>query len=528
MEKEEREAIFKAHPRPDAKACAVPMPDKYITDFLGNKFPKDQDAQDKKIQASVLAITRPLTSAWQTLLEASVGEDTDLRVPATDVVDMIQRTICMIGNSSELISQKRRANILAAIDRSWGKFSTEKFTDKEMLFGEKFQSRLTDRVDTETALAKAVSITKCHKEKESFSRREGQRSEKFFRQGPAVKYGDGRAEDPCRTANRDTHSGEDTAKEGSIQDQDKSPTSTSPDSHRIKQATDQTTTKKPESHRGDSRSSSISTSKQITRRRNTIRLGYIREKWGETSGRSAGILLPKLGKAHNRSLGTRGGIRISPRASLHTSPKEVAEGTWNGQTKVSSPLKGDRSANQKESSNPSPSSRRKLHQPNDPCTKRRRSMETSDRFERAESIRGPTPLQDGRNHSDEGFGTEGRLDGETRHEGCLLISPHIPSTSKIPQVPMAREDLGIQESSFRTTECPSCVHKASKTNCCIVEEAGHKMYFISGRHADYVSIQGGSTITASNSNRIANLTGIHNQHWDFEYNRCPWLSRSRS
>ena len=110
-------------------------------------------------------------------------------------------------------------------------------------------------------------------------------------------------------------------------------------------------------------------------------------------------------------------------------------------------------------------------------------METSDRFERVESIRGPTPLQDGRNHSDEGFGTEGQLDGETRHEGCLLISPHIPSTSKIPQVPMAREDLGIQESSLRTTECPSCVHKASKTNCCIVEEAGHKMYFISGRHA---------------------------------------------
>ena len=103
-------------------------------------------------------------------------------------------------------------------------------------------------------------------------------------------------------------------------------------------------------------------------------------------------------------------------------------------------------------------------------------------------------------------------DGETRHEGCLLISPHIPSTSKIPQVPMAREDLGIQESSLRTTECPLCVHKASKTNCCIVEEAEHKMYFISGRHADYVSIQGGSTITASNSNRIVNLTGIHNQH----------------
>ena len=54
-----------------------------------------------------------------------------------------------------------------------------------------------------------------------------------------------------------------------------------------------------------------------------------------------------------------GGIRISPRASLHTSPKEVAKGTGNGRRKVSSPLKGDRSTDRKESSNPSPSSKRK-------------------------------------------------------------------------------------------------------------------------------------------------------------------------
>ena len=94
----------------------------------------------------------------------------------------------------------------------------------------------------------------------------------FFDRALLSSTGTDRAEDPRRTANRGTHRGEDTAKEGSIQDQDKSPTSTNPYSHRIKQATDQTTTKKPESHRGDSRSSSISTSKQITRRRNTVRL----------------------------------------------------------------------------------------------------------------------------------------------------------------------------------------------------------------------------------------------------------------
>ena len=35
LEKEEREAIFKAHPRPDSKVCTVPI-------FLGSKFPNCQ------------------------------------------------------------------------------------------------------------------------------------------------------------------------------------------------------------------------------------------------------------------------------------------------------------------------------------------------------------------------------------------------------------------------------------------------------------------------------------------------------
>ena len=127
----------------------------------------------------------------------------------------------------------------------------------------------------------------------------GKEVRSFFDRVLLSSTGMDKAEGPHCTANRGTHRGEDTAKEGSIKDLDKSPTSTSPDSHRIKQATDQTTIKKLESHRGDSRSSSIFTSKQITRRRNTVRLGDIRENWEETSGSSAGILLTKLGKAHN-------------------------------------------------------------------------------------------------------------------------------------------------------------------------------------------------------------------------------------
>jgi len=97
----------------------------------------------------------------------------------------------LVGNSSELISHKLKANILTTIDPSWSKFSTEKFTDKEMLFGDSFQSKLTGRVEKETALAKAVLITTWHKERYSSSRKGGQKGSNLFQPCPSINYVDG-------------------------------------------------------------------------------------------------------------------------------------------------------------------------------------------------------------------------------------------------------------------------------------------------------------------------------------------------
>ena len=61
--KEEREALFREHPRPDLNATLAPKVDRYMSDFLGKKFPMDQDTRLMKIQTAVLACIRPLTSA---------------------------------------------------------------------------------------------------------------------------------------------------------------------------------------------------------------------------------------------------------------------------------------------------------------------------------------------------------------------------------------------------------------------------------------------------------------------------------
>ena len=110
---------------------------------------------------SKIAIIRPLTAAWQHLLEAGLEVNPDMVVPATEVLTIIQQTICLVGNASEFTSQIRRAQILGMIDTSWSKFNSDSFASAtDTLFGEKFQESLGKKVEKETALSKAVSITK--------------------------------------------------------------------------------------------------------------------------------------------------------------------------------------------------------------------------------------------------------------------------------------------------------------------------------------------------------------------------------
>ena len=94
-----------------------------------------------------------------------------------------QRTLCLIGNASEYSSHTRRTNILEAINPSWSSCAAEKFAGaKDSIFGEAFQADLTERVQKDTALAKAVSITKKQKKEcnHFFTPRSNPRDVRFF------------------------------------------------------------------------------------------------------------------------------------------------------------------------------------------------------------------------------------------------------------------------------------------------------------------------------------------------------------
>ena len=157
LSKEEREAIFKEHPKPDLDSSVPPKADRYMIDFLGKHFPKEKDSELSKIQAAILTTIRPLTSAWQSFVDGGLGQDPGLMVPATEVLSLVQRTLCLVGNSSELVSQIRRSKILEAGDPSWAKYGTDDFPSaKATLFGEEFQANLTKSVEKDSALSKAV------------------------------------------------------------------------------------------------------------------------------------------------------------------------------------------------------------------------------------------------------------------------------------------------------------------------------------------------------------------------------------
>jgi hypothetical protein len=94
------------------------------------------------------------------------------------------RTLCLISSASEQISQGRRAKISKAIDPTWKKLSDDSFPSaKSTLFGEDFQSLLEDRVQKDTAMSKAIAISKRSRKEPApatYTRREGHRPNRFF------------------------------------------------------------------------------------------------------------------------------------------------------------------------------------------------------------------------------------------------------------------------------------------------------------------------------------------------------------
>lgn len=119
-----------------------------MLDFLGKRFPKEQDADLAKVQTAILASFRPLHSAWQHLMEEGLESNPEKAFPASEVLSLVQQTICLIGSASEYISQMRCTRILTTIDITWSKYwSGEYLITEATLFGDHSQLTLYGKVE---------------------------------------------------------------------------------------------------------------------------------------------------------------------------------------------------------------------------------------------------------------------------------------------------------------------------------------------------------------------------------------------
>ena len=127
LSKEERTAMLKKHPKPNVKAAQPPKLDQFVSEFAGKKLDKARDAQLEKLQGSVLYVANPLTNLWTDLIDRGLTQDPEGSVSVGRVMDTIQRSLVLLGNANNLISETRREVALEAIHPSLKRYGKSDF-----------------------------------------------------------------------------------------------------------------------------------------------------------------------------------------------------------------------------------------------------------------------------------------------------------------------------------------------------------------------------------------------------------------
>ena len=121
--------MLRKHPKPDTKVMIPPKLDQMITDFAPKKVDRARDAALTKIQGLLYAVN-PLANLWSHLIAQSL-DDQQVVIPVTEVLDVVQRTLVLLGNANNLLSKRQREIALDAVHPSLKKYTKGNFTDGE-------------------------------------------------------------------------------------------------------------------------------------------------------------------------------------------------------------------------------------------------------------------------------------------------------------------------------------------------------------------------------------------------------------
>ena len=182
LDKDVQSSMHKMHPVPRTPVMKVPKVDCYMMDHLRQRFPKSRDGELG-------------TCLWSDLLDNSLLADKSAMINVHDVLNIIQRTLVLMGNANELLSQARRCNILQCVDETLEKYGKELHSNsREFLFSEEFCWQLKSKVESDTTLSQVILLSKRfhlygERSRDSCQTTLGHSKQQFFRRGPAGKVG---------------------------------------------------------------------------------------------------------------------------------------------------------------------------------------------------------------------------------------------------------------------------------------------------------------------------------------------------
>ena len=168
-----------------------------MMDFAGKRLDKARDTQVIKIQSSLLYAANPLAKLWSEVVEQGLDQDPKALIPIADVLDTIQRALVLLGSANNTISETRHEIALGAAHSLFRKYAKGDFSETGTdLFGKAFKEVLVQKVDTDSALSKVVSIANKSAGPKVYQKPQHGRiakSSHFFQGGGSVDKGTGSA-----------------------------------------------------------------------------------------------------------------------------------------------------------------------------------------------------------------------------------------------------------------------------------------------------------------------------------------------
>ena len=203
LSKEERTAMLSVYPKPDTPVASPLKLDQFMSDFAGKRLDKARDTQLIKIQTNLLYAANPLAKLWSEVVEQGLDQDPKALIPIAEVLDTIQRALVLLGSANNTISETRCEIALGAAHSSFRKYAKGDF-------GEAFKEVLVQKVETDSALSKAVSIVNKSAGPKVCQRPQHSRTSepsRFFSRGRVSRYGDwpGKTSSPYRSSWKGKH-----------------------------------------------------------------------------------------------------------------------------------------------------------------------------------------------------------------------------------------------------------------------------------------------------------------------------------